>query len=508
MTSIPTSKRTTRSKTATPPSLDGVTPTLSRINESSSFSSVTVEDDTDIPSDSESDSEEEKKTPPPPPLSEEEQLIALVKANDEELLLMRITRLQQKVKQQDAERQSLLIQQQSASLSSAPPTTAVPSTPVTAPSSVNRSLFERSSFYTPSAATIAKKAQTDRLPSVGSESIPPLPPSHPPSSGSSDHPAHIRHTPPVKFTGEKDSQNADVEQWIEEANIYFDLSGIEQSRWLSHAQGLMSGQALKWLGEKREELSLLNKVMDWAWLQQQLIEDFGRASGVVALQHEWAALRMGIVNTDGTKVGGKSTFTVKAYTFLFTRLMRTLTTHNLHTTDILVIERYLAGIKLGYPTLYNEMRGMHTVLLYLTLAEAISGAQIAESALAVGKMQTTSSSSSHSNNWRGNRSSATQLNNFTVEGDALSTDAQYDTSSTSSGKEGVPSQSHHKQLNGFIYRPSPDDGRHKLTEKECRMLYDARHCYTCYEKHQLGKGCKKIKTFPPPSLPAALKNSN
>jgi hypothetical protein len=38
---------------------------------------------------------------------------------------------------------------------------------------------------------------------------------------------------------------ADIEQWIEEANIYFRLSNIDPSQWLLHATGLMSGQALK-----------------------------------------------------------------------------------------------------------------------------------------------------------------------------------------------------------------------------------------------------------------------
>jgi hypothetical protein len=75
--------------------------------------------------------------------------------------------------------------------------------------------------------------------------------------------------------------------------------------------------------------------------------------------------------------------------------MRALTSHTLLTTDLLVIDRYLQGIRVGYIALWNEMKDLHSVLIYDSLGEAITGAQVAESALHAGKMQPTSSTSGY-----------------------------------------------------------------------------------------------------------------
>ena len=44
------------------------------------------------------------------------------------------------------------------------------------------------------------------------------------------------------------------------------------------------------------------------------------------------------------------------------------------------------------------------------------------------------------------------------------------------------------QLYGFRFFTLPEDGRHKLTEKEQRMLYDEKRCYRCYGQHPIGMG--------------------
>ena len=127
--------------------------------------------------------------------------------------------------------------------------------------------------------------------------------------------------------------------------------------------------------------------MTWEWLQGQLIDDFGRSTGVLAQKAEWLALTMGIKNSDGSESGGKSTYTVKAYTTHFTRLMRALTTHTPLTDDLATIDRYNEGIRIGCPAIWAEMKGMHAVLSYDTLSEAISAAQVAESALSARDIQ-------------------------------------------------------------------------------------------------------------------------
>jgi hypothetical protein len=146
--------------------------------------------------------------------------------------------------------------------------------------------------------------------------------------------------------------------------------------------------------------------------------------------------------------------------------MRIITKEPLYTTDFLTKQRYLTGIETGYPRLYREMKGMHSVLIYTTLQEAISGAEIAESALAVVKIQSSASSSSASQtgSWRdGKKSPSTQIDNYNAEGYLLENDTTVDDTDTGSGKEGIPhskSNPQHRQVNSFVYRLSPDDGRY------------------------------------------------
>jgi hypothetical protein len=419
-------------------------------------------------------------TGPSPLQLEEERLLAESAAVEKETAaLLRVEGLRRKLEEQKALLASLHLASSASSSSSSLSSSTVPSTPARGLTPVNRSLFTPSSvsgYNVASSVTAAKKQAIDSLPFSSSSSS--LHPSSPPFSSS------VKRTPPAKFTGEMESVNAGVEQWVDEANTYFDLSRIPFSERLAEAKGLCSGYALKWWREKNEEVEAAGRVMTWDWLQAQLIDDFGRSSGVAAQQAEWIALRMGVENADGTRKGGKSTYTVKDYTSQFTRLMRSLTSHTLQTTDLLVIDRYLQGIKLGYSALYNEMRGMHTLLHYDSLATAITGAQVAETALSAGKIASSSS-------YRSSRHSSTQANNMQTDGET--DDEGFTPASSSRGKTKKP------QLNGFVYRPITEEGRFKTTEAQQKWLYDHHRCYRCYQEHdKLGKCGKKMSS--PPSL--------
>jgi hypothetical protein len=480
------SKPVTRSKSITSP--DSV-PSIDVSSSPSLLSSSSVESSEDDDKVSSLTSEE----PCPPLPSIEDQLLADKAMVDKQLSDLRVLILQQQVKECKAEVQKLLLltQQNKAGLDSSAPPPAVPSTPARDTDTVRRALFDASSLLTtPSSATLARKKAIDRLPPAPSSSLPST------STTSTPHLVRLRHTPPVKFTGEKDSQNENVERWIEEATTYLDLSGVDSSQWVPQVKGLLSGYALEWFKDKQQEVKLESKVMDWEYLETELILEFGRSTGILALEVEWIALRMGVGNADGTRVGGKSTYTVKGYTSQFTRLMHTLAPqHSLKTGDVLVLGRYLQGIKDGYPALYNEMKGNLSVLRYPSLAEAIAGAQIAESHLGIAKSQRahfSSSSSSSSGQWQrsgGNRPSSTQVNS--LEGETE--DGEDDTSSSSSSrKEGQSPPFKPVRLN-FIFRESANDGRYKLNETEMKMLYDDRRCYRCYKQHKFGKGQPKCE---------------
>ena len=92
----------------------------------------------------------------------------------------------------------------------------------------------------------------------------------------------------------------------------------------------------------------------------------------------WSTLRMG-----GKKAGGKSTATVAAYTALFLRCLTAVSADGAQSSDLHVIGCYVGGIKMGRGALYTAMLGVHKLLLYETLQEAIDAAQIAEDSLKV-----------------------------------------------------------------------------------------------------------------------------
>ena len=420
---------------------------------------------------------------------QEEQLLAEHASLKEQIdLQLRLVALQQQVNDKKAELDAVI--RQSNAMSSPSIHQGNPVTPIHISQSqpVSRPLFNNnvinpSAFKAPvSAAALAKKQAIANLPS------------RLPSASVSIPSVSIKHTPPAKFTGDKESQNADVEQWIDEANIYLELSHVPLSNQLSEIKGLLSGYALKWLREKREEVEAADKNMTWEWLQVQLIDEFGRSTGLLAQKAEWLALRMGIKNPDGSETGGKSTYTVKAYTAHFTRLMRALTPHTSLTTELAIIDRYCEGVRIGYPALWTEMKGMHAVLSYDTLAEAVSGAQVAEAALGVVKLQHSSSS-----NYRGRHTA--QANNIQNNVD----DSPFVTVNNKSNSHFAPRSpvttkgEEQHSLNAFVYRPINEEGRYKLTEAQQKMLYDHRRCYRCYESHaRMGKCGKKQSIAPPP----------
>jgi len=296
---------------------------------------------------------------------------------------------------------------------------------------------------------------------------------------------NVKIVTPEKFTGEDKDQCERVENWIDEVDEWLNLSDVDPVLHLDYARTLFSskGRVRTWLRLKDDELAHANKSMTWDWLKGQLMRQYGQPSGAAAQQAEWQALRMGVKNKDGSETGGKSTWTVSAYTDLFLNYMRYLTSHTVNTTDILVIDRYVLGIKVGYDALYKVMLGVQKVLRYETLAEAIEGAHIAEVDLNIGKASNRSSSSSSSSGWptqqsryRANRAPTEALNS--VEGER---------SDEGEGETDSPPPSKAK-VYGFVFRPSPNDGRYKLKELEAKMLYDDKRCYRCYKAHLFGPG--------------------
>jgi hypothetical protein len=289
---------------------------------------------------------------------------------------------------------------------------------------------------------------------------------------------------PSKFSGDNPVQNERVAGWVAEINRYFDLCKVPAEDHLSLARSYITseGSAQEWIMAREEEVTFLGKRLTWDWLQTQLIQHYAQPSGAAAMQAEWQALRMGIKGADGTDTG-KSTWSVKSYTNRFLHYMRLLTTHTVQTSDVLVIDRYVLGIRTGYEVLYRVMLGVQRVLRFASLQEAISAAEEAEAEISISKISARplSSSSSRYGESAGRgagsgRALTESLNNLQGE---------YD--DEGEGQETAP-RTPRTEVNGFRYNPGPADGRHRLTEKEQRMLYDEKRCYRCYGQHPVGIG--------------------
>jgi hypothetical protein len=296
---------------------------------------------------------------------------------------------------------------------------------------------------------------------------------------------------PKEFSGDDPIQNERVERWVAAMNRYLHLSKVPSHLHLDTARSYFSsaGGAEEWIASREEEVAYSGKQMTWDWLQLQLIEHYAQPSGPAAMEAEWEALRMGIKSTDGQDTG-KSTRSVKSYTNRFLHYMRLLTEHTAQTSDILVINRYVSGIRMGYEALFTVMLGVQHVLRFTSLQGAINAAEEAEAEMAIAKMAPRPPSTSSWNatgRFRGNGRAATEsLNNLQGE----PSDEGEDQGTTPNVR-----------VFGFRYSPGPDDGRYKLSEKEAKMLYDERRCYRCYGEHPVGPRhsvCKKpvMKTAP------------
>jgi hypothetical protein len=207
--------------------------------------------------------------------------------------------------------------------------------------------------------------------------------------------------------------------------------------------------------------------------------------GRAAMQAEWQALRMGVRNADALD-NGKSTRTVNAYTNRFIHYLRSLTSHTVQTTEVLVIDRYVGGIREGYPALYDVMLGVQKTpsLRFATLQEAIYAAEEAEADLAISKATsrwTSSSASPGNSRFRGNnRVGSEAINNMQEE---ISGDEGEEAPSPTQSRAALRAAA---KLFGFRFIALPSDGRYKLSEKEQRMLYDQKRCYRCYKEHPVG----------------------
>ncbi len=310
---------------------------------------------------------------------------------------------------------------------------------------------------------------------------------------------------PEKLSGDDPVQNERVASWVAEINRFLRLSKVPSEDHLDTARSyvMSKGSAEAWISAREQEVAGSGKQLTWDWLQVQLIQHYALPTGAAAMQAEWQALRMGIKSADGTDTG-KSTWSVRSYTNRFLHYMRQLTKHTVQTDDVLVIDRYVAGIQTGYDALYRVMLGVQKVLRFATLQEAISAAEEAEADIAIAKIAPRSSSSSSASSsrygegagrahgYRGGRAATESLNSLQGE---YSDEGETEESSRPPRAK--------SQLNGFRFVSLPADGRHKLSEKEQRMLYDERRCYRCYGQHPVGRGqpaCTKpaMKAAPKP----------
>jgi hypothetical protein len=384
----------------------------------------------------------------------------------------------------------------------------------------------------PTAAALLYKAGVDglpdRVPAVGNSLrrldevksvVPPVtvtvlevpPPATSTSASKSESHSKPNYKPvqPVMFTGDDATQNERVERWILAVDSWLRLSKIPVDDHLEYARSLFStsGTANLWLGQKDDELEASNKEMTWDWLKGQVIQHYGSPSGALAMAAEWQSLRMGVKNVDGSETGGKSTWTVMAYTALFLHYMRALTVHSVQTTDILVIDRYVAGIKAGYEALYKVMLGVQRVLWFDSLKEAIDAAEVAEVTLTVSRIDKRAERSSAAassppgtgtgRGYRGRRQPTQALNN--VEGSPQSgTEVAATATAPAAPAEPV-------RMYGFRYQgPGPNDGRHPLTESQAKMLYEEHRCYRCHEVHPLGTGTPRCTKAPAKTAPRPL----
>jgi hypothetical protein len=344
------------------------------------------------------------------------------------------------------------------------------------------------------AATLARQQSIDSLPDA-------VPAIFSPATGRASTTAtateavvqKVKTPMPKEFTSLDEQQNRGVKAWITQLDNYLSAYNLSPADYYNKATAFLTGKAIDWLANKQAEVESVGKLMTWDWLCTQLIEDFAQASGETALHSEWLVLRMG---THGD-LGRVGTRTVRDYTDRFLEYMRALTHHQITTTEMTVIDRYLAGIQLGYPALWTAMLVNGQEVRYYSLLEARHAAATAESKIKAAGIRA------------GARTAAgvrqAQVNNaYAVlgeDGGDLPDGDGYlpgeSSSQSSASVNNVQSPSGGKQ---FI------DGRYVLTAPEKQLLMKERRCYRCYEQHAFGRHvprCSKPvqKTAPRPLNP-------
>jgi hypothetical protein len=407
-------------------------------------------------------------------------------AHQEEIIAqLELEKVQLQISTREAVINRLTLEVQSVA---APPTSVNMNQTPARPPLVRRRLIQSSSSRRgPSTQALAHQAGIAELPDATSAAsvVPLLPAVAWPQAAAPRSSPHVKLTPPKKFSGSDEKQNLDVENWIQELEHHLKMSGVPTDEYLEWCLSFLCGPAITWHRQKAMEVAEAGKLMTWSWLQQQLIKDYGLANGAVAMKAEWEALRMGAH-------GDKATRTVAQYTNLFNTLMMALTDHTHLTRDLLVIDRYVRGIKDGYPALHAAMLGKDKILNYDTLSEAVEGAQLAEAELAISKTSRSVYSSQSSR--LPQRAAAVEVSNLFGE-------LEDETATSDPGGEGQPNQS--VNVVTVTARPS-SDGRHKLTAAEKQMLYEGKRCYRCYAVHPFGAGKPKCNKPVQKVAPAPL----
>jgi hypothetical protein len=212
-------------------------------------------------------------------------------------------------------------------------------------------------------------------------------------------------------------------------------------------------------------------------------------------------MRGGIVNG---KESGTSTYSVKDYTNRFLHYMRQLCRgESVLTTNILIIDRYVAGIRAGYEALYMMMLGVKPVLRFTTLNDAIDAAQIAEADLDMVKLNNQLPTSSAAAPWANGR--MRPRGGAPTRGAAINNLEGGDREEGETEDDTPPSRQSSKkaQLNAFVFNPAvqPKDGRYALNEKEGQMLYDEKRCFRCHQSHPTGRGTPHCTRSMPQTAP-------
>ena len=311
------------------------------------------------------------------------------------------------------------------------------------------------------------------------------------------------------FSGDNVQQNNRVGSWVLSVDSWFELCGVEEDRRLAYAFALLTsdGSAITWARQEEDALQNGGKHMTWVYLAHRMVAHYAPPVALAALEAEWWALRMGV----RSDVVGQSTRTVKEYTDRFVYLMNSVDAKLSRNTDHSFIrQRYVQGIKDGYPALYAAMLGGRPVLHLGTLSEAIELATVVEADLGIARRERERASTAQPSapswnprSYRGGSRPPTALN-------ALEGGGGYEADTADDAAEQQRWSAPQAQLYGIRYNPdSPanQDGRYRLSERDLQMLYAERRCFRCHRVHPVGRGTPKCSNLPAKSAPKPLSRS-